>query len=212
MTTVFNSLLVVHITSGFTALTAAFGALLTEKGMYLHRLFGKLFLYAMTGIFITAIPMCYITQDLFLFLIALFSYYFAISGYFYARNRTGIASKYAWTVTIMMFWVGLYMISYSLSHLHTHNYQVTVLLIFGILGCSTSIGDLKTYYFDEATGNLRIIKHLSAMLGATIAACTAFTVVNIHTNPAYIAWVAPTVVMVPLIFYWTRRVKQWKEE
>lgn len=212
MISVFNSLLIVHITSGFTALTAAAGALLATKGAYRHRLCGKIFLYAMTGIFVTAIPMCYLTRDLFLFLIALFSYYFALSGYFYARNPTGIATSYAWTITIIMFWVALYMISYSLSHLHTHNYQITVLLIFGVLGCLTSIGDLKTYYFDEAVGNFRIIKHLTAMLGATIATCTAFTVVNFHTNPAYIAWIAPTIVIVPAILYWQQRVRKWQPE
>lgn len=207
MISVFNSLLIIHITSGFTALSSTIGALLAEKGMYRHRLCGRIFLYAMTGIFVTAIPMCYITQDLFLFLIALFSYYFAISGYFFAKNRTGVATTYAWTITVIMFWLGLYMISYSLSHFHSQNYQVTVLLIFGILGCITSIGDLKTYYFDEATGNMRIIKHLSAMLGATIAACTAFTVVNFHTNPAWIAWIAPTALILPVILYWTKRVR-----
>lgn len=212
MISVFHSLLMTHIICGFSALACAAGAMFTEKGMQRHRLFGRLFLYAMTGIFVTAIPMSYITENLFLFLIALFSYYFAISGYFFARNRTGIATTYAWTVAIIMFWVGLYMISYSLSHFHSQSYQVTVLLLFGILGCMTSIGDLKTYYFDEAIGNLRIIKHLSAMLGATIAACTAFTVVNIHTNPAWIAWIAPTVVIAPVIMYWNRRVKKWKEE
>jgi hypothetical protein len=48
------------------------------------------------------------------------------------------------------------------------------------------------------------------MLGATIAALTAFTVVNIHTHPAYIAWIAPTILVLPVMLWWQKRVRAWK--
>ncbi len=44
------------------------------------------------------------------------------------------------------------------------------------------------------------------MMGASIAAATAFLVVNIQTNPVWITWIAPTVVITPLIIYLNRRV------
>lgn len=212
MTPIFNVLLGIHITAGFTAISAAFSALLTEKGKHLHRVSGRIFLYAMFFIVATAIPMCIIKANLFLFLIALFSYYFALSGYLFATNRSGMASTFAWAITGIMFCVSLGMMAYSISHLHSQDDQNVILLIFGIIGCLTSTGDFKTYYTDEAIGNFRIIKHLSAMLGATIAVITAFTVVNIQTNPVYLAWITPTLVILPVIAYWQRRVKNWPDK
>lgn len=205
---VFNYLLLIHILSGFTSITAACGALLAEKGMPIHRLCGKIFVGGMTLIFLTAVPMSLIRHDWFLFLIALFSYYFALSGFMFARNRSDTASTFAWVIAFIMLGIGISMLIYSIMHIHEQSYQNTVLIVFGILSCIVSTSDLKTYYFKSAVGNERIIKHLSAMLGATIATLTAFTVVNIHTNPAYIAWIAPTIVILPLIFWWKYRVKR----
>jgi hypothetical protein len=45
------------------------------------------------------------------------------------------------------------------------------------------------------------------MLGGTIAAVTAFTVVNVRIEPAFVVWLAPTVVLAPVIAYWTARVR-----
>lgn len=205
MTSLFDLLLAVHITAGFTALSAAAGAILTKKGMTIHRYCGRIFLFAMTGIFLTSIPMSLIKKDLFLLLIALFSYYFAISGWVYAKNRTGIASRLAWALAFMMLIVACTMLVTSL-RTSDASYQPTVLMVFGILGCMISLSDIKMFYGHKATGNMRIIKHFSAMLGATIAASTAFTVVNVQTHPAYIAWLAPTFIIVPFILWWRWRL------
>jgi uncharacterized membrane protein len=209
MAFIFKLLLSIHILAGFTSLTSACGAILTKKGAYFHRLFGKIFVGGMTIIFITAIPLSLIRQDLFLFLIAFFSYYFALSGFMFARNQNSQASRFSWLIAFMMLGIGMTMLSYSIYHIHDQRYQNIVLLVFGILSCSTSVSDLKSYYYQTATGSERIVKHLTAMLGATIATLTAFTVVNIQTNPEYIAWIAPTILILPLIIWWTRKVRQW---
>jgi hypothetical protein len=41
-----------------------------------------------------------------------------------------------------------------------------------------------------------------------IGALTAFTVVNVHAEPAFIPWLAPTVLLTPLLFYWAARVQR----
>lgn len=210
MTFPFNILLFIHIVCGFTSLSAAAGAICTKKGEFTHRTCGKIFVLGMTGIFLTAIPMSLITHDIFLFLIAIFSYYFALSGFLFAKTRSDMASIYAWALAIIMLVTGLAMLAYSIFYLSFNNYQGTVLTIFGALSCTTAMSDLKTYYYKKAVGNFRIIKHLTAMLGATIATLTAFTVVNFQTHPAFIAWLAPTVLILPVIFYWRHRVSKWK--
>jgi hypothetical protein len=48
----------------------------------------------------------------------------------------------------------------------------------------------------------------TGMVGSTIAALTAFTVVNVRLEPAFVVWLAPTVLLTPLIFYWVARVQR----
>jgi hypothetical protein len=95
-------LLSIHITSGFASLFSAFGALASTKGASRHRRFGQWFFYGMTSVFFTAIPLSIITSNLFLFLIAIFSYYMAVTGWRYANNRSGVALKFDWVITIIM--------------------------------------------------------------------------------------------------------------
>jgi hypothetical protein len=54
----------------------------------------------------------------------------------------------------------------------------------------------------------RIANHLIRMMGATIAVITAFLVVNVHFDPGWVVWLAPTVVLTPLIIVWSRRARQ----
>jgi hypothetical protein len=49
------------------------------------------------------------------------------------------------------------------------------------------------------------------MLAGTIAAVTAFTVVNVRVEPAFVVWLAPTVALTPLIVYWNHRVYRRSE-
>lgn len=210
MSPFFLPLLFIHIISGFTALSTASLAIATKKGATFHRTAGKIFVIAMTGILLTAIPLSYLTKNIFLFLIALFSYYFTISGYLYAKHRDGKASITAWFSSIFILLIGISMIIYANSHVTTNDYPTIVLDIFGVLAIINGFADIKTYYYKNAVGRTRIIKHLSAMLGATIATVTAFTVVNITTHPAFIAWIAPTILITPIIYWWVYRVKTMK--
>lgn len=90
---IFIFLLSIHVTCGFTSLFSAFGAILSSKGQSKHRFFGKFFFYGMTGIFITAIPIALIKNNLFLFLIAVFSYYLAFTGWRYAKTGYYVVEK-----------------------------------------------------------------------------------------------------------------------
>jgi hypothetical protein len=45
------------------------------------------------------------------------------------------------------------------------------------------------------------------MIGAYIASITAFLVVNNTILPSLVAWLAPGVLLTPLIFYWINQYK-----
>ncbi|MGY8891820.1 MAG: hypothetical protein ACKVKL_15295, partial [Pseudomonadales bacterium] len=84
-------LLTIHIFAGTIALLCAVLAVVSKKGKKLHVLSGRTYFGCMSAIFLTAIPMSIITSNIFLFLIAFFSFYLAFSGIRFARNRKGIA-------------------------------------------------------------------------------------------------------------------------
>lgn len=197
------SLLIIHILCGSSALCCAGGAMFAIKGQPTHRLFGKYFFYAMTGVFITAIPLSLLIKNLFLFLIAIFSYYLAFTGWRYANNPSGEAKYYDWFISSTMLIASICMLYFSFQ---MQGFYATVLLIFGVIGLVSSLGDMKVYRNHTATGRVRIVKHLGAMLGATIAAITAFLVTNFSFQPTIVLWLAPTIILVPVILWWKNRV------
>lgn len=203
-------LLSIHIACGFISLFSAFGAILSSKGQLRHRQFGKFFFYGMTGVFITAIPLALIKNNLFLFLIALFSYYLAFSGWRYAKNRGGIPTKLDLIISWMMLIGSFTMMGLGIYRFNSQNTETIVLLVFGMIGCVLSYLDLKTYQNHSAIGKQRIANHLGAMLGATIAALTAFSVTNIHLKPQIILWLGPTVLLTPVIIWWKNKVLKSK--
>ena len=81
-----------------------------------------------------------------------------------------------------------------------------VLVVFAAVGGALAFSDLYILRRRTYRGTLRIAVHLGRMLGGTIAALTAFTVVNVRIEPAFVPWLAPTVLLTPLIVYWVRRV------
>ena len=89
-------LLTIHILAGTIALLCATLAVLSKKGKRLHILSGRTYFWGMATIFLTAIPMSIISSNIFLFLIAIFSFYLAFAGMRFARNRKGVATILDW--------------------------------------------------------------------------------------------------------------------
>ena len=206
---VFNTLLVVHILFGFAALLAAIGAVTTQwlrMPHSRHVVCGQLFFWGMIGIFVTSLPMSVMVGSLFLFLIAIFSVYLAWSGYRYAKRRKGaIAVKDLLSAGAMLL-AATGMVALGGIMLLGGDLNGITLLVFGGLGLWLAGADLQVFRSGEYTGKDRIANHLGMMMGATIAAVTAFTVTNFRMDPAFVLWLAPTIVILPLILYWRNRV------
>jgi hypothetical protein len=74
-------MLVLHICSGFIALFVAPGAMITRKGSRWHRRWGKTFFWSMAVVAFSAVVLAAVGADLFLLLVAVFSFYLAFAGY-----------------------------------------------------------------------------------------------------------------------------------
>ena len=199
-------LLTIHILAGTIALLCAALAVTSEKGKKLHVLSGRTYFWCMVAIFLTAIPMSIITSNIFLFLIAIFSFYLAFAGMRFARNRKGVATTLDWTAVGLMILSGLGMWILSAIYFTNNNSQYIPLLVFGFLAIALGYADFKSHKNKTAIGKERLSRHLTNMMGGTIAVITAVLVVNVDLEPTWVWWVLPTLLITPVIFWWNVKV------
>ncbi len=200
-------LLPIHILAGTIALLSAALAASSEKGKRIHILSGRTYFWSMVGIFLTAIPMSIINSNIFLFLIAIFSFYLAFAGMRFAKNRKGIATTIDWIAVSLMTLSGLGMWALAIIYFINDNSQYITLLVFGFIALALGYGDYRSHKNKTAIGKERIAKHLTNMMAGTIAVITAVLVVNVNIEPIWIWWVLPTVVISPIIAYWKKKTK-----
>ena len=198
-------MLPIHILSGALALVSAAVALYSVKGKRTHILSGRIYFWSMVTIFLTAIPMSIASSNIFLFLIAIFSFYLAFAGMRFARNRNGVPARSDWLAVFSMMLSGLGMWILAAFYLANENSQFIVLIVFGFLAISIGYADYKCHKDESATGKPRIAKHLTNMLGGTIAVVTAVLVVNPPFDPEWVWWVLPTTAITPIIFWWNKK-------
>ena len=199
-------LLPIHILGGTIALLSAIMAILSEKSKKIHVLSGRTFFWSMLTIFLTAIPMSIITSNIFLFLIAFFSFYFAFAGIRFARNRKGIATTSDWIAVGLMILSGVGMWTLAAVLFMNNNSMSIPLLVFGFGAIVLGYGDFKSHKNKTAIGKERIVRHLVSMIAGTIAVITAVLVVNVKIEPVWIWWVLPTVLIFPVIIWWRIKV------
>ena len=196
-------LLPIHILAGTIALLCAALAVSSEKGKKFHVLSGRTYFWCMVAIFLTAIPMSIISSNIFLFLIAVFSFYLAFSGMRFARNRKGVATTLDWVAVSLMILSGAGMWILAGMYFTNNDSQYIPLLVFGFLALFLGYGDYSSHKNKTATGKERLAKHLTNMLGGTIAVITAVLVVNPPFDPEWVWWVLPTALVTPVI-YWSK--------
>ena len=199
-------LLAIHIAAGSVALLSAAGALVTQKGGKRHVLAGRVYAIAMTLVFLTAVPLALMGADIFLLLIAVFSFYLVFAGWRFARNYGGKAHGVDWAAVAAIALAGLGMWVYAVALARGGDSQWVTMALFGAIALALGLADARYHRADTTPHAQRIARHLTNMMAGTIATITAVLVVNVSTNPAWIAWVAPTIAITPLIVWWNIRV------
>ena len=199
-------LLFIHIIAGTVSLLAAALAVASGKEKKEHILAGRTYFWGMFLIFITAIPMSIISSNLFLFPVAIFSFYLAYAGMRFGRNRTGIASTFDWAAVGLMILSGIAMWCLATLYFINNNTQFITLTVFGFIAISLGYADFRSYRNKSAIGKQRIARHLTNMLAGTIAVITAVLVTNVNIEPVFIFWILPTILITPLIFCGTEKL------
>ncbi|MBK7426842.1 MAG: DUF2306 domain-containing protein [Saprospiraceae bacterium] len=200
METLLQIALIIHIIAGMSALVCGLIALLLRKGSSRHKLNGNIFFYSMIGVAITALFISAFKSNDFLFYIGLFSLFMTLSGKRAIQNKTSSPDKIDILILILGFGTGIWM----LAELNI------VLRVFGALSLLLALGDVNVYYKVyrklAIPANTWLIRHIRHMVGSYISTATAFLVVNIQFDPAWIMWLIPTAFGTPVIIYWVRKI------
>jgi hypothetical protein len=193
-----------HIAAGCGAVVGMAGALVSRKGQLWHRRAGQLYTASMTAALLLALVVSLLTQNIFLLLIGLFSGYFVYTGWRLAQVKDGKRSVPDQLASQFMVACSVAMVGYGIYLTVSGETLGVALAVFGIFAFIPAWQDVKRGPVWPRAKD-RIVLHLNRMGGASIATLTAVFVVNVQTNPAFIAWLLPTIVGTPLIIYWTRR-------
>ena len=209
MELLFKIILIIHIIAGSIGLFTGTINIIRKKGDKPHQLVGKFFFYGMIVNAVAGFVLSILHDNLFLLIIAVFSFYLTATGQrflFLKKLDKGQKPKTIdWAVTITMICFSLFFIIYGVSLLVNHNNFGIVLLVFGFISMWMARKDIATYRGKINFKNYWLLIHIQRMIGAYIAALTAFLVVNNNYLPPVVAWLMPTIILTPLIFYWSRK-------
>jgi hypothetical protein len=208
----FGVVRLVHILSGGLGLFVAPGAMLTRKGGLWHRRWGKAYFWSMVSVVVTAVLLILARSNLFLLLIAVFSFYLAFSGYrvLYRKTPRQRAGAVDWGAAVLMLAGGASFIGYGIYLLlitQLASFGI-VAIVFGGIGLATAAADVRSFLRPPADKRAWWFSHMSNMMAAYIATVSAFSVVNFHFLPPVARWLWPTVVGSIGITIWTRHYRE----
>lgn len=211
MENVFKVLLGIHILGGGISLVSGLFVMLAKKGDKKHELFGKIYFWALLAASVVAIPMCYLHPNLFLFIVSVFTNYMLITGYrFLSIKNLSDVKRYDYVLLVSMLITSIVFVGWgAMLVLNSKNFGL-VLVVLGLLSINFCRQDFYTYKGKSKYKNFSLVLHLQRMIGSYIASVTAFVVVNNTILPGVVAWLLPAVIIVPLIWRWSKKYQVLK--
>jgi len=209
--------LLIHVAAGFTALVVGIFAFASRKGGKVHLLSGKIYVVAMLLVAVSSFILSLIRYNPFLFMVGVFTLYMTVTGYrglLKRRQSTQKAKPADWLLIVFSATMAGFMTIRAIYQVSNGNQDfLPVVLTFSGILFVFIITDLRIYLGKKTmTANSWLLYHIGRISGAYIATFTAFLVVNVQTNPAYIAWLLPTVLGSLLIAYFQRKYKIKKKK
>ena len=200
-------LLYLHILAGLISLGIAYVLLFIKKGNKRHKKLGLIYVYGMSTIFVTAIPLSLLGEfNPFLFVVAIFSFYLAFSGYRQGRDRNGAREQIDKVLGAFITATSILFYSMAVSLYFIEDSMWVTSVVFGSIALGMGINDFRRMKIVERPDFYdRTNLHLNLMLAGTIATTTAFIVTLNPFSIDWLNWVAPTIVGTPIIIYFSKR-------
>jgi len=162
---------------------------------------------------ITALIVAAYRPNIFLLLIAIFSFYLSFSGYrVLARKRPELGQKATtldWSVALVTASTSAVMLGLGVFNPNTGALRFNPLfLTFGALGAFAAGGDMHKFVRPPKEKYAWFLSHMSGMVASYIAAVSAFSVVNFSFLPPLVRWLWPTAIGAPLLAIWVRSYRK----
>lgn len=197
-------MLYLHIITGSVALLTGLLALVLRKGSVPHKRVGDVFFGAMLLCSGAGLWLALTGGNTFLLAIAVFSLYLTLAGFnalFVLRSPAARVLGQLLASVMALGVVGFAVL--AIDAFQNGNGLAGILLtMFGALAAFLVVQDYRFYRHDKGSV---MSQHIGRMVGAWIAALSAFLVVNQTLQPPVLNWVAPPVIGVPVIVFWIRK-------
>lgn len=210
----YRVMLFVHIGAGFIGLFVAPVAMIVRKGGKAHRRWGGAYFWSMSVVCLTALVLAVLNPNLFLLLLAVFSFYQAFIGYrVLSMKRPDIKASHRpiwldWGGSVLMAFASLGFFVVGLVRVLSGNGFGTVALVFGVLGATFAINDMRRYVNPPQDKRAWWFTHMNGFLGAYIATVTAFSSTNFDFLPLTLRWLWPTVLGTIGISLWNFKYRK----
>lgn len=217
MDTLFQFLLILHISCGVIGLISGSINILAKKGDKRHRNIGRIFTIAMLLAGFSSLILSILHPNTFLFMVGVFTIYMIATGFRYLRHKKTLATSYwlDYMLSIIMLLCCISFILLGLTAIFAGHYFGIVLIVFSSFGIIFVYRDYTNFKGKSKCKNYWLLEHLSRMIGAFIASLTAFLVVNASYIPVQIPsillWLLPSILLVPYIIVWSRKVEAKKK-
>lgn len=194
-----------HIAAGFTGFFVAPVALVVRKGGAAHRLWGRVFFWAMLVAGSTALVSASLNGLTFLLLTGIFSLYLAQFGYRSLRHKGMGQSRqpelYDWVSVTL----GLLIFAGTLGYGLLSRPFNLAMVVFGAIGVMTTVRQLRGFRRPGPWPQGQWLRnHISGFVGAYIAAVSAFSATSLKFISFPLNFLWPTLVFVPLLI-WLQR-------
>ena len=207
--------LALHIAAGTTALVSMWIPMFAKKGAHLHKRAGKVFVGAMATVSVTALMLAGArflfdprpaaqSAGLFLLYISILTGASVSTGVRVLRTKNRVGPQLHWWdigLSALLFASSIAIAIYGITT------GATLFAAFSVVGLVNGGGQLAYWLRNPRSPMHWWFEHMSSMLGACIAATTAFLVVNAQRwgfdTFSILVWLAPSIVGVPVIAIWT---------
>lgn len=218
MATILTYVLSLHVASGFVALATGAAALVAAKGRPVHRKAGRIYFWAMTLVFVTALALAGFRFNRFLFMISFLSYYSVFAGVRALRLKTLHRGQnpawFDWAAGLINAGMNVLFVGFGIQILLGHPPRIASALMyigFGVGGWSISYANLKPFVVRPTAAYHWYLTHTVNMMGSYIATCTAFlsTLVSRFQVPyPFLAFVLPSLIGIPVLLWWQYQKEQ----
>ena len=203
---IFRFILALHILGGGIGLISGTIVLILKKGDKNHKTIGSIFFWAMNLAGLCSFVLAVLHPNNFLFVVGIFTFYMNLTArsYLKFKRKDAVINFRDAIPTIGMVSAAFFFVIVGIKLISKDSFG-WVLLSFAFISLRFVLADYMFFKGKSKFANQWLLSHLQRMIGTYIASITAFLVVNINFKPAFVIWLAPTVLLVPLIIYWSRK-------